>query len=399
MLNKKKSFVFLLLIICSFNLMASTKIPSVLYPEEKLSLDLGNMHWLSMHISYKCASKKELCKFEKSIKKIVKLLTDVAADQVVFTSFGFDPDFMQGLGYFKLEDYKKAADNFLKAAEHGSVEAKFYLGQIYHDGLGVEKDINKSFKWIISAAKAGHLDAQYIAALYYKEGVGVTRDIKETNRLLKLAASQGHLRAQSMIDGVNVILKDNEEGGSDQARESIQEQLMDIAAISGYVSGSCVSRKENAFCGKMDSLSRIISYLGETKTEGNWLESNSYLYPSLQHGISLFKLKKYKGAQKYFLEAAEEKNKDAQFFLGYMYFTGLGVEKDYVEAAKWNMLAAKQGHVDAQFNCGVNYESGFGVQQNIQEAYKWYKLSAMRGLSKAYKEYQSLNSTINSKWK
>ena len=44
----------------------------------------------------------------------------------------------------------------------------------------------------------------------------------------------------------------------------------------------------------------------------------------------------------------EEKNSNAQFIIGEMYYNGLGVKEDHAEAAIWFSKAAKQGHVRAR---------------------------------------------------
>jgi TPR repeat protein len=56
---------------------------------------------------------------------------------------------------------------------------------------------------------------------------------------------------------------------------------------------------------------------------------------------------------------------------------------DYETAAtKWIPLA-EAGHPAAQFNIGLMYHSGIGVYFNEQEAVKWYKKSAENGFRPA----------------
>ena len=49
---------------------------------------------------------------------------------------------------------------------------------------------------------------------------------------------------------------------------------------------------------------------------------------------------------------------------------------------EWNVLAA-QGNASAQFNLGVMHRSGIGVPQNTKLAIKWYTLAANQGLAPA----------------
>ena len=51
---------------------------------------------------------------------------------------------------------------------------------------------------------------------------------------------------------------------------------------------------------------------------------------------------------KWYRKAAEQGNRDAQFYLGIMYYLGHGVPPDYNEAVKWYRKAAEQGCGGAQ---------------------------------------------------
>ncbi len=61
---------------------------------------------------------------------------------------------------------------------------------------------------------------------------------------------------------------------------------------------------------------------------------------------------------KWFTKAAEQGYFKAEFYLGKMYYNGLGVAQDYIEAGKWFKKAAIQGHAEAQFYLGVPSEFG-----------------------------------------
>ena len=73
---------------------------------------------------------------------------------------------------------------------------------------------------------------------------------------------------------------------------------------------------------------------------------------------------------------ADKGRASAQFFLGYMYRSGLGVEQNYKEAVKWYQKSADQGNATAQNNLGFMYQYGYGVTQDYKEALKWYLKSA-----------------------
>ena len=50
-----------------------------------------------------------------------------------------------GLG--RAKDYKTAAKYYTLAAEKGHSQAQYFLGELYEDGKGVEKDLKEAFKW------------------------------------------------------------------------------------------------------------------------------------------------------------------------------------------------------------------------------------------------------------
>ena len=82
----------------------------------------------------------------------------------------------------------------------------------------------------------------------------------------------------------------------------------------------------------------------------------------------------YLTAAKTLKELAEQGHVIAQYNLGHMYDSGLGVSQDYAEAVRWLRLAAAQGDADAQNNLGIIYMNGEGVPQNYAEALNWYSL-------------------------
>ena len=51
------------------------------------------------------------------------------------------------------QDYKKAVEWWLLAAEQGNADAQYGLGCCYEEGHGVDKDLNEALKWYRKAAK------------------------------------------------------------------------------------------------------------------------------------------------------------------------------------------------------------------------------------------------------
>ena len=75
---------------------------------------------------------------------------------------------------------------------------------------------------------------------------------------------------------------------------------------------------------------------------------------------------------------AETGDAAAQFILGGMYVTGVGVPQDAAEAAAWYRRAAEQGHTRAQYNLGGMYAEGLSVPPDAVEALMWLTIAAAR---------------------
>ena len=43
-----------------------------------------------------------------------------------------------------------------QAAQDGDEEAQYLLGEVYEDGLGVDKNLAQAYRWKSLSAKAGH---------------------------------------------------------------------------------------------------------------------------------------------------------------------------------------------------------------------------------------------------
>ena len=85
-----------------------------------------------------------------------------------------------------------------------------------------------------------------------------------------------------------------------------------------------------------------------------------------------------------FLEAAQDGNALAQFYVAHSYYNGDGVEKNPATAVEWMLKAAEQDHPYAQYACAMQYLSGQDVlQQDTIKGIDWLKKAASVGLPEA----------------
>ena len=87
----------------------------------------------------------------------------------------------------------------------------------------------------------------------------------------------------------------------------------------------------------------------------------------------------YENALRFYKQAAEQGDINAQLNIGHIYRSGRSGEKNPQLAAKYYLQAAEQGAVGAQRRLGDMYEFGDGVAQNFSLAAEWYRKAADQG--------------------
>lgn len=263
------------------------------------------------------------------------------------------------------QDYLKAYDLFLEAAEAGHVGAQSYLGRMLSMGEGVEKNYDKAVKWLKLAAEAGDADAQNRLGVRYEYGQGVNQDYTEAARMFKLSAEQGHAKAQVNLaefykDGIGV------EQDYNKAFNLLQIAAEQSASLAHFYLGVFYL---NGYAVPID-YDQAFKWFISAANDGN---------PDAMHNIA-YMLRNGLGrniniieAIKWYKQAADLGDPDALSVIGDIYKDGEGVAQDFEESFKWYEQAAENGDSYAQGYVGYFYENGLGVDINFQEALKWYK--------------------------
>ncbi|MAQ71415.1 MAG: hypothetical protein CL565_04390 [Alphaproteobacteria bacterium] len=84
--------------------------------------------------------------------------------------------------------YETAAKWFEEASYNGIANARYNLGVLYQQGLGVPKDETKAVQLYKAASYLQHPEAQYNLGIAYIEGVGVDHDIRHAAYYFERAA-------------------------------------------------------------------------------------------------------------------------------------------------------------------------------------------------------------------
>ena len=102
------------------------------------------------------------------------------------------------------QDTRYAIYWYKKAAVQGHVNALYFLGKLYLEGLGEEvtQDSKKAVYWLTKAAKQGLGNAQYSLGHMYEYGDGGPQDYKQAFFWYTKAAEQGHYFAKESRDRV-----------------------------------------------------------------------------------------------------------------------------------------------------------------------------------------------------
>ena len=108
--------------------------------------------------------------------------------------------YQNGVGV--IQNYEKAFEWHLKAAEQGMLGSQVNVGIMYENSIGTKKDISKAMEWYLIAAERNESQAQFNLAVIYHQGSGNNKDVVDFEKALKWynrAARQGYADAQNNL--------------------------------------------------------------------------------------------------------------------------------------------------------------------------------------------------------
>lgn len=239
-----------------------------------------------------------------------------------------------------------------KAAREGDREANDYLGNCYHYGIFVKKDINKAWNFYTQSGIANSLIE---LGLIYQRGEKMVPNDAAAIPYFEAAADQGDSRAKyylgrAYIDGQGVD-EDTDKGWN----------LIDTAAADG-------SELAMNFLGR--------TYLSIGHDEGTSDEDKKESFENAAHYLS---------------KTAENDNAEGEWQLGWMYIRGEYFDKDERAGINLFIKAANQDFSPAMVALGICYEEGIGVPKNKSTAISYYKKAAMKNNEEAIDALKRLN--------
>ncbi|RHZ60890.1 hypothetical protein Glove_350g100 [Diversispora epigaea] len=202
-----------------------------------------------------------------------------------------------------------------------------HLAHMYFHGIGVEKDLKKSFQIYSKVANEGSNIALNFTAYCYCKGLGVGKDEEKAFELYLKSAEKGNPVAQfnvneCYIDGTG-ITKDKVKGF----------KLHLKSALAGNI---------------------------------NAINNTGYCY---ENGIGVGVDKKE--AFRWYFKGAEKGNPMTQQNLGRYYANGYGINQDQVKAFEWYKKAAENDDIKSQYAIGRHFYEGRGASKDIIKAIRW----------------------------
>ena len=320
-------------------------------------------------------------------------------------------------GYGVQQNMRQAFEWYIKAAEAGDEVGMYDLGCCYKTGTGVPINMRQAFFWYQKAAELGYVSAQREMGYFYRNGIVVDKDIQTAMDWYSKAAANGDTSAMFSL-GYILDTGDTPNGKQDYVnavkwyKQSADSGNVDAMYNLGiiYNTGGHGIQQNSA-----EALRWYKMAMAHGSTDAMFEVANSYFFSGINgkydhsKAIKLWKkaalrgdvnsqvnlgiryylgdanclAKNYTLAMNCFKMAAEKDHRIGMYYLGNMYYHGLGVNKDYKTAYYWLNKAAILGVPEAQNFIGVLYVEGKGVKSDMEKAAHWYLKAAENGCSAA----------------
>ena len=102
--------------------------------------------------------------------------------------------------YYRMTDYKLAAQTFEKVSKLGDTGADAMLGNMYLNGIHFKKDYKKALVYIQKAVADDDPHALTDLAICYENSYGVARDMDKAIEFYKRGAAQGNEYAKRALE-------------------------------------------------------------------------------------------------------------------------------------------------------------------------------------------------------
>jgi uncharacterized protein len=273
------------------------------------------------------------------------------------------------------DDFFSAINCVNLAATSGLEVAKSQLGKMYFDGLPslkVRPNYKEAFKWFEQAAKRPDITAGVHLGIMYRDGLGVKQDSDKAILWLAKAAKLDYKQSDRELNQEN-----NSQGECSRHAD-------------GYTSGFFSSPKAQQTNSGGSRPTNMMTQVNEALEALNNMAEQKNAQAQYTIGLLYYRGEvgpiDYQKALKCWGKAARLEYAPAVYQLGVMYLQGDGeLRKDLSAAHRLFERAAnhKQPYALAEFMLGEMYSQGQNVDQDVDKAIDWYKKAAAHGCEPA----------------
>lgn len=259
-----------------------------------------------------------------------------------------------------------------QAAAQGNAEAMDQIGFLH--GFFGFKDYATAAIWYEKAFNNGHTSSATSLADLYEQGKGVPKSLDKAKYWYEQCAKTGFNGCQEKLDQLTDVAASKPENATDKGNQTTSNKVT-TATKQAPISTTKKSLEAKELLSKAQDLAN----------EDNFIEAFNYVEQAallgdaegqfLYGGMLIRGQGTPKEDEKGFIwinKSANQGYSEAMAGLGYCFESGLGVNKDFGKAVEWYLKAAEKGHVQSQDYIGDCYNEGKGVAQNRKEAVKWY---------------------------
>jgi hypothetical protein len=307
--------------------------------------------------------------FEEDKKTALRLFKESAENNYGESQYRLYLAYKNGLVGVKI-DKKQSKIWFYKALNNEHPSALSEMGSFYWFGEYKEypKNYKKAVEWYKKAAEKGDAYSYDALADAYLYGEGVEKNKKKSIKYRFKAAELGNSFAQNNLG----IMYSEGDGVS----KNIEKAIFWYKKASKNLHLKADFNLGKLFQFDLEDFEKAAYWYQKAIDRYND-EANAYL--GLLYATGKGVEKDLKKAYELFQNGANDGDIQAQARLAQSYYYGSGVPKNYLKAAKWYRKSAEEGVIIAQFRLGYMLYKGLGVEKDIIESYFWFNLAASSG--------------------
>lgn len=269
--------------------------------------------------------------------------------------------------------------------------ARNFLGDVYLNGWGTDKNTQKALDYFKIPAEQGDTYSQANMALIYE----AMKDKANATKWYKKLADSGNIAAQNHLRAMQEEQRAREEAAEKKRAEAMR--IYSSAELNEANGNLDIALSQFRFAlelGHPEAQNKITALQEKINARNNESDDDAYT-----RAVQYLDEKNYSQAIDIFRKLANNDYAPAQDKLAWMYQNGWGVEQSYSQAVSWFRKAAEQGNTEAMASMGLMYYRGWGVERDYDTSLEWYGKAARQGSEVAQRRINSIQTIKTNKAK